>query len=122
METYQGICRYCGEIQPVMAVDQVDADNKISDTCACGGATTEKRRKAMNKNIEKICGSGAVGCGFYEVEPYTREIINKAAEAVLLGHISAAGLELEDSTLSIKETKGKTRIQRKRPICASAES
>lgn len=37
METYQGVCKYCGEIQPVMAMDQIDANEKISEECSCGG-------------------------------------------------------------------------------------
>ncbi len=31
MQTYEGVCQYCGDIRQVMAADQTDANHKIAD-------------------------------------------------------------------------------------------
>lgn len=37
MMTYQGVCKHCGWIQPVMAESQEAADAIIARKCSCWG-------------------------------------------------------------------------------------
>lgn len=40
--TYEGVCRYCGQLQTVIANSQEEADHIITETCNCQGAEYEK--------------------------------------------------------------------------------
>ncbi len=59
MDTYEGRCKYCGEIQPVMTMDQIDADEKISECCKCDGANFEKKKAQFPENLDYTIGEGA---------------------------------------------------------------
>lgn len=122
MDTYQGVCRYCGDVQPIMAADQLDADMKISEECPCGGAGREKRHKAMLSNIEKLTGSGAGERGFIELKNAERELINTVADAVFDEVAGKVTIVLSDSTITIKYTGDKIKIDRKRVIGAGMEA
>ena len=45
MKEYEGVCSYCGNIQPVLAMDQEDADLIITRQCDCGAAEREMQKK-----------------------------------------------------------------------------
>jgi len=82
MSNYEGTCRYCGEIQPILAVDQMDADVRISEKCSCGGYRREKRHTAMEDNIQAMFGAGCDGTLFKAVTEEQLDLINAAGEAV----------------------------------------
>lgn len=50
MNTYEGTCRYCGEMKLIIAESQEAADNLISAGCSCGGADEDQKIK---KNMRK---------------------------------------------------------------------
>lgn len=101
MDTYQGECKYCGNIQPVMAMDQIDANEKISEECSCGGAELERRQDTLMKNIRETVGEEAPSFGFSQVTPEQEELIRELAMSVLHGKISAVSLKIGSTRISI---------------------
>ena len=101
MDTYQGRCEYCGNIQPVMAMDQIDANKKISEECSCGGAVLERRKNAILKNIEKVIGKEAPNYGLAQVTEEQKELVTDLALATLFGKIEAATVKMDNLNVSI---------------------
>lgn len=111
--SHEGICKYCGNIQPVLAVDQIDADNKISDSCVCGGAAKERQWNGILKNIEALLGDKAVERGFVQAQPEQIDLVKHAAHEILEGNIGKASMSIENTTVSITVTgKGFIKLSR----------
>lgn len=45
MTNYEGVCKYCGQIQNVTAESQEEADKLATNRCYCQGATKAKNAK-----------------------------------------------------------------------------
>lgn len=113
METYQGTCRFCGNIQSTPAEDRFDADEKISRTCECGGFHQEQRRGAAKKNIEELFGEKAQENGWTQVEAEQLELIRRAAELVLADKAENITIGFGDGKAKICQTSsGAARIER----------
>lgn len=112
MNTYEGTCRYCGNIQPVMAMDQIDADEQISEKCSCGGAELEKRKKRLLQNVQETVGKDAVNFGYSQVSVEQEELITSMALAVLHGWIDSASCRFGGTSISIREAGEKVKVQR----------
>ena len=52
--THEGVCKYCGQITPVLAGTQEEADLLASEECECIGADIKKRKEAVEKNAALI--------------------------------------------------------------------
>lgn len=61
MREYEGVCSYCGNIQPVLAIDQEDANLIITRRCDCGAAEREMQKNVMIENLRAICNGGDSG-------------------------------------------------------------
>lgn len=113
MYTHQGVCRYCGEIQPILAADQTDANIKISMECGCGGHEKERQHEKMIMNLEQIIGSKAGKNGFIEIIGDRRVILNSAAEAILNDIIDKITIKFSETTVTMnKNSSGNVKIQR----------
>ena len=111
MNTYEGVCQYCGNIQPVMALDQTDANTKISEECSCGGAELEKRKKRLLQNIRETVGKDAVNFGYSQASPEQEELIIGMALAALHGWIDSAVCKFGGTSVSIRGGE-KVKVQR----------
>ncbi|MCI7300999.1 MAG: hypothetical protein SOR93_14170 [Clostridiales Family XIII bacterium] len=112
MNTYEGQCKYCGNIQPIMAMDQIDANEQISEKCDCGGAETERRKASLLKNLNDVVGKNAPNYGMRQVEPEQEEIITQMALAVFNGLLERASCKIDGITIAIVRAGGKTKIKR----------
>ena len=113
MSNYEGTCKYCGDIQPVLAVDQIDADNKISEKCSCGRAAKERQWKGILKNIDQLLGDKAVERGFSQAQPEQIELVKHVAHEMQESRIGNAKMSIENTTVSITMTaKGFIKITR----------
>lgn len=113
MANYEGTCRYCGEIQPILAVDQMDADVKISEKCSCGGFRREKRHTAMEDNIKAMFGAGCDGTLFKAATEEQMDLINAAGEAVFEGHVASVSIGLGKTAAKLSmTTKGNVKVER----------
>lgn len=93
-DTYSGVCRYCGQIKPIIAESQEQADEEISKKCDCNGAIREKRAKRIKLNAFEISTG--------ENEMIT-SLIEKAGLMILDGHINQMSLSIGDITYKVKE-------------------
>ena len=55
MNTYEGVCRYCGSVINVMANSQEEADRLATESCKCEASELERKRDCLMQNIEDIC-------------------------------------------------------------------
>lgn len=112
MSTYEGVCKYCGSIQPIMAMDQTDADEKISMECSCGGAELERRLNCLKQNIKMIAGEEAVEFGYRPLSEDQEQLVEDMAFAVFHGKAEKITLKIENVNISIKDADGRVKIQR----------
>lgn len=123
MMVMEGRCRYCGTIQQVMAADQIDADNKISADCSCGGAAREKKRLQILDNIDAIAGEDAASMGFSSVHGDTLLWLKRAGEMILDGIVDKIGVEIDGTKITIAITgKGDVKIKRSQTESAMLEA
>jgi len=123
MSAMEGICRYCGSIQPVMAADQTDANNKISADCSCGGAAREKKRTQILDNIEAITGEDAVALGFSSVDGETLGWLKRAGELILHGKMEKISVEVDGTKIVIGiNAKGDVKAKRSRTASVTLEA
>jgi hypothetical protein len=114
MVTHEGICRFCGLYIPVLAVDQVDANNKAEAECNCGGLAKERKHKTMLENIEKLFGEPCVQRGYSPVSAETLETIRAAAEGVFNGSVLSVSIGLGGHTATVSYgKKGAIKVARK---------
>lgn len=93
-DTYSGVCRYCGQIKPIIAESQQQADEEISKKCDCNGAIREKRANRIKLNALEISTG--------EDERITK-IIEKTGLMILDRYINQTSLSIGDVTYKVKE-------------------
>lgn len=123
MQTYEGVCQYCGEIRPVMAADQTDANHKITADCACGGAQKAEQKRKLLANIEQIAGDGASQMGFAAVDENLRRWLEAAGNLVLDDQIDKAAIQIGTTKIEIAiNAKGQCKIKRSLVRTAALEA
>ena len=113
MNTYEGKCKYCGQIQPVMASSEAAADEIITRKCECGAAQREMRVEQLRLNINDVAGEG---CGIYGHDPLearTVDFLNVVAVMVMDDEIQQASITTAGTKITISaNSKGAVRIRR----------
>lgn len=112
MQMYEGVCKYCGTIQLVLAMDQIDADEKISECCQCDGAEVEKKRIQLLENLNLTIGDGCVEQGFKRVSNEQETLITEMALAVLFGKLDKAVCQIGSTVITISTTSEKVKVKR----------
>lgn len=110
MKEYEGICKYCGNIQPVLATNQEAANLIITERCDCGGAEREQQKNKMIENIESICNgrdSGMPQMG----EELTQKVISLAL-LVFDGTAESITVETGKTKIKIARSSGKIKVSR----------
>lgn len=79
MDTYQAKCKYCGNEQPIMAENQEDADEEMSNKCECGSASTEQKKAKLMERINYIC-KGAYNPALIELTLDQTEMIRQGGD------------------------------------------
>lgn len=90
--TYEGICKYCGSMQPVMARDQAEADMLISRMCTCKGAEEQDKRDRICANASEITEG---------LDPAITSMMATIGCFVQSGIISKATIKVENITLNV---------------------
>lgn len=113
MNTYEGVCRYCGNIEPVMAGSQEEADNIISKTCTCSGAVLADRQEQLIQNLEMTIGPACEDAGFDAFEAELVSAISIIARFVLIDSLQSVTVTHGNTTLKITiNTKGQVKVSR----------
>ena len=55
MNTFEGVCRYCGSVINIMANSQEEADRLATESCKCEASELDRKHDCLMKNIEDIC-------------------------------------------------------------------
>lgn len=112
MTIHDGKCKYCGDIQPIMAMDQIDADEKISDECTCGGAIMEQKKKNLYEKLSFAIGDDSAKVGLQRVTPEQEKVITTAALAVLYEVLDKVTFKIDGTTVTITRTAEKVKVKR----------
>lgn len=112
MGTFEGVCKYCGSIQPIMAMDQTDADEKISMECPCDGAEKERRLELIKRNVRMTVGAESVEFGYRQLGEAQERLVEAMAMAVFDGQAEKITLRIENVNISVKDVDGRVKIQR----------
>lgn len=111
MGTYEGICKYCGNVQPIMASSQEEADMLISKACSCNGAEAEDKFDRICKNAKEITEG---------LEPAITDAMITLGRFIQYGIIDKVTIKVQDATLTIS-TNAHDQIKFKRKETAEKE-
>ena len=122
MTTYQGVCKHCGWVQPVMAESQEAADAIIARKCSCGGYEREGRLLQLN---EAIRGTVGEDCSIYDLQPLEEGVVDflyAAGVLVVENRIQKISIDVDGATVKIGVSpKGVVKVDRKESRKVSAE-
>ena len=111
MDTYRGRCQFCGEEQPIMAENQEMADNIVSGSCKCSGATIAKRQAILMQRINYIAAASHNDT-FSPLSESEVRMLRQGGIDVLQGNCESVTFELMDSKVKIWNTGDKIKIKR----------
>lgn len=109
MNTYEGICKYCGSLMSVIAVSQEAANMVASKNCTCDGARMEEKRERLVANIETICEGGR---GMRKMEIQEVEALKHMAMYVLQEDVDSISVSYEHSTIKVWAAGEKIKLKR----------
>lgn len=111
MDTYQGTCKYCGEIKPIMAESQVVADERVSNDCACGGAKLEEIKARLMANINFISRKNEEKALSQLTEDQVK-MLKRAGAEIVNGNIDKAAFDFGNSKVTIWNAGEKYKVKR----------
>lgn len=111
MNTYEGACRFCGEIEIVMADNQSDADEIVTERCRCGGFARYERKHKREEKLRKVA-KGNPALNFEEIPGDCLFNFNDMLEMMDKGLIEKAQYTVAGSTLTLQRVGSKIRILR----------
>lgn len=115
-ESFEGICKYCGESDILMAESQLEADEEVSRKCECGGWEAEEKQQQLIAAIRTQSAENTE-LNFKKLDEAQVDMLIDIGILVLEGKIDKATIAVKQSTVVI--TGGvKIKVQRK----AMAES
>ena len=105
MQTLYGACRYCGEQRIVNAADQEDANNKVTNQCACPDAMFHRKKRQIEGRLRSICcGEEAEAGNFMTYDDEQLTAVIQLAELVQRGKIASVQITAADSVLKLSIT------------------
>ena len=111
MNIYQGICKYCGNTQPVMAESQEAANEIVSGKCDCGAAAAEEKKAKLMERINYI--AAAAYNETFEVLPEAQAaMLRQGGRDVIAGNCGGITYEVEDSKIRIWRDGEKIKVKR----------
>lgn len=122
MQTFEGTCRFCGQIQPVMAESPEEADSIVTDRCNCDGAIFEKRKACLKENIAEVAGAGCEKYGFNPLDVEITNLLYAAGVMVMLDKMQQISVSADGTAVKISvNTKGQVKVTRKEQKNISTE-
>ena len=111
MNTYEGACRFCGEIEIVMADNQTDADEIVTERCHCGGFARYERKRKREEKLRKVAKENPA-LNFEEIPGECLYNFNDMLEMMDENLIEKAQYTVAGSTLTLQRVGSKIRILR----------
>lgn len=111
MDTYQGTCRYCGDIKPIMAESQEAADERVSNDCVCCGAKIEEIKARLMANINFISRKNEEKALSQLTEEQVK-LLKSAGAEIVNGNCHKAVFDFGSSKVTIWDTGEKYKVKR----------
>lgn len=121
MNTYEGVCRFCGETEILMAESQEEADDQVTRQCRCKGWKKVKRSEEIEQTIWKLCAENWV-CNFPKVDDETTILIANTAVAVNDGQIEKATFSVAGTTITMQPSGDRVKVVRQAKTEKSEEA
>ena len=121
MYSNTGTCRFCGQMQTVMAttmLEQCEADRIATDRCTCNEARTVRELdEAMDRLRVLTLDPDCAENGFLELVENERVAINQMLEWVVRQLVSGVQITLIcGDKIDIKHGAGRVKLQRKKSV------
>lgn len=120
METFNGICNYCGQIRIVKADNQKEADIKSSMLCDCSGATYIRNLEDLKLRINTV----TTNCQEQGYEPLDEDVNNEVFALgilILTERIEKASITLKKGKITISRRSGSVKVNREEKRVLSTE-
>lgn len=122
MDIYEGVCMYCGTVEPVMADSQEEANYIVSKKCTCPGALLEERQEQLTQNLQLTIGPECEEAGLEAFDADIVDTIAILAKFVLQDRLQQISVACGKTTLKIAiNTKGQVKITRTEKKAVAAE-
>ena len=122
MKTFEGICKFCGSVQPIMADSQEEANELVSKGCTCTGAEREEKKEKLRQAIDDVTGEGSTVYGMRPMSEQVVDLLQQAGLMVMDGKISKVAVSIEGVNITINlSSKGQTKVKRTEGRSVSTE-
>ena len=122
MTTFEGICKFCGSMQPVMAESQEEANVLVSKSCTCAGAEWEEKKEKLRQVIDDVAGEGCTIYGMRPMSEPVADLLQEAGMQVMNGKISKVTVGVDGVNITINlSSKGQVKVKRTEGRSVSTE-
>jgi len=105
MKSYEGICKFCGQVQTVQADSQEEANMIATLNCNCSGSEEYRRKQDLAELINETCELVLPETGFVKMSDEQLEALHQIATMLASGIINKVTLDIADSRCVMSEHK-----------------
>lgn len=105
MKNYEGVCRFCGQVQSVQADSQEEANRIATLSCNCDEAEAYRRKEDLLELINQTCRDLPRESGFESLPERQVHAIRVIGELVADGDLQKATIDVADSRCMIGKHK-----------------
>lgn len=122
MKNYEGVCRFCGQVQTVQASSQEEANEIATLSCNCDEAEAYRRREELTTLIDNTCQDLPEDCGFVNMSIGQIKALRDLGSMVADGFIMKATIDIADSRCMINRKKdGSFTFRRSKVLCLGGD-
>ena len=119
MNTYEGVCRYCGSIVSIMADSQEEADQLVTEKCTCEASELDRKRDCLMKNIEDIRENSQ---SMRAMEREEIDAVMLIGDQMFRADINSAQIGFDHSSIRIWKTGDKIKVKRTAKVETTREA
>ena len=122
MKNYEGVCRFCGQVQTVQASSQEEANEIATLSCNCDEAEAYRRREELMTLIDNTCQELPEDCRFVNMSIGQLKALRDLGSMVADGFIMKATIDIADSRCMINRKKdGSFTFRRNKVLCLGGD-
>ena len=122
MNSYEGICKFCGQVQTVQAGSQEEANRAATLNCNCDDAEAYRRREDLMTLINSTCQDLPEDCGFVNMSVGQIKALRDLGSMVADGFVMKATVDIADSRCMINRKKdGSFTFRRNKVLCLGGD-
>lgn len=120
-KTMTGVCRYCGQVQTVVAASQEEADMLAMEGCNCEAAIRHQRRKLAVEKIEMLKTLPEEQTGFRPVSEELCILLKMLGGKMADGKLDSIALTAEGRRISMRLKQDTIRITQQKSVKSELE-